>query len=75
MGMVSVRCVYSGYSDERMVLGEVKVYGVAGRPVNVSMDGEVYGNYEYSEVFQSLRIQYFEREMNGDKAINFSWFF
>ncbi len=73
--MVSVRSVYSGYTDETMVLGEIKVYGLGGRPTNVTIDGEVYNNYEYNEVFSTLKIQYFSREMNRDKPINFLWFF
>ncbi len=74
MGMVSVRRVSSGYATQ-MTLGEVKVYGVAGRPLNVTIDGEVARNFEYSEVFGSLRVQYFARDMNTQATINVSWFF
>ncbi len=41
-----------GY-DGGMRLGKLKVYGVEGLPRNVTIDGGVYGIYEYSEVINS----------------------
>jgi hypothetical protein len=35
------------------------VHGVEGLPGNVTIDGGVYEIYEYSEVFNSLRAQFF----------------
>ena len=35
-----------------MILSEVKVYGVDREPQNVSINGQIYKNYEYDDMYQ-----------------------
>ncbi len=47
------------------------MHGVGG----VTIDEGVYEMYEYSEVLNSLRVQFFARKMNSDKTVELSGFF
>lgn len=74
IGKVGVERTASGY-ETAMKLSEIKVFGVGKEPVNVTIGGVLHGNFEYNDIFKSLKIQFFTCDMNQNDPIDIVWNF
>lgn len=55
-GSVQVNKVKSGYSGSRMILSEIKVFGVQKQPANVTINKDVYDLFTYDDINQVIHL-------------------